>query len=334
MKKLVSLALLLVLALSLIVPAQAGESMKIGVAFATQVAKRFEYDAAYMKEVFDAASAEMIVQWANYEETKQVTQVENMLSQGIDALILVAVNSNMGGLVEKVKAEGIPVVCYDNYIQDAALDAYLDRDNFAGGVMQMTMALEAIGGEGKIVVIHGEPTSSVVKGFKEGYDSVLQKYPSVEVVVEQYCNGYSSEIALEIAENAISAYGQEIKAFVCTADPLALGILPALAEGGLSGKAYVTGMDVETPVLQAIIDGNIGMSIWTDIKECAKRAAEIAVSLVKDEEFAYDNLIQDGEHQIPKVFVPIYAITKENYVEFVDTIAPTDWVTWDDLKLN
>lgn len=334
MKRLVTLLLLFVLALSMMVPVQAEKPIKIGVAFATQVAKRFEYDAAYMKEVFDAAGVEMVVQWANYEETKQVTQVENMISQGIDALVLVAVNSNMGGLVEKVKAEGIPVVCYDNYVKDADLDAYLDRDNFAGGVMQMTMALEAIGGEGKIVVIHGEPTSSVVQGFKNGYDSVLANYPKVEVVVEQYCNGYSSEIALEIAENAITAYGQEIKAFVCTADPLALGILPALAEGGLAGKAYVTGMDVETPVLQAIIDGNIGMSIWTDIRECAKRAAEIAVALVKGEEFKYDNLIEDGGYKIPKIFVPIYAVTKDNYKEFVDTVAPKGWVTWDALKLN
>ncbi len=334
MKKLTALLLLLTMSFALLGTAQADEPLKIGVAFATQVAKRFEYDAAFMKEVFDAAGAEMVVQWANYEEGKQVTQVENMLSQGIDALVLVAVNSNMSSLVEKVKSEGIPVVCYDNYIQNADLDAYLDRDNFAGGVMQMTMALEAIGGEGKIVIIHGEPTSSVVKAFKEGYDATLAEYPNVEVVMEQYCNGYSSAIALQIAENAITAHGDQIKAFVCTADPLALGIVPALIESGLAGKAYVTGMDCETPVLQAIIDGHIGMSIWTDIKECAKRAAEIALALANKEEFTYDELIFDGDYEIPKVFVPIIAITKDNLTEFVDEIAPPEWVSWDELNLN
>ncbi len=334
MRKSIAFLLTVALLLGIGIPTLAQDKITVGVAFATQVAKRFEYDKNYMQAVCDAAGADMIVQWANYEEETQVTQVENMLSQGIDVLVLVAVNPNMAGLVEKVKAEGVPVVCYDNYVVDAPLDAYLDRDNFAGGVMQMQMTMDAIGGEGKIVIIHGEPTSSVVQGFKTGYDHVLASYPNVEVVVEQYCNGYSSEIALKIAENAISSYGDDIKAFVCTADVLSVGILPALEEGGLAGKAYVTGLDCENAALQAIIDGKMGMSIWTDIKQCATRAAEVAIALVKGEEFTSDEIIEAAGYKIPKIFVPMFAVTKDNVEEFVDSLAPAGWVTWDDLKRN
>ena len=334
MKKMAALLLVLVMILGMTTCAFADDKIKVGVAFANQKSKRFDYDAAYMKEVCDAAGAELIVQWANYDEEAQDAQVDNMISQGIDVLILVAVNSNMSPLVAKVKGEGIPVVCYDNYIINADLDAYLDRDNFAGGVMQMQMTMDAIGGEGNIVIIHGEPTSSVVKGFKEGYDSVLAKYPNVKVVAEQYCPGYSAETALQIAENAITANGDSIKAFVCTADVLSVAILPTLEESGLAGKAYVTGLDCETPALQALIDGSMGMTIWTDIKACATRAAEIALALAKGETFKFDETVQNGDYEIPKIFVPMYAITKDNLKQFVDEIAPTGWISWDELKLD
>ena len=135
MKKLVSLIVVLALALSacLCGTALGEDKIKIGVSFAQQQSPRFAYDEMYMRQVVEAQGGELIVQGANYVQATQEAQVENMLSQGIDVLILVAVSTNMSALVDKVKAEGVPVVCYDNFIENADLDAYLDRDNHAAG---------------------------------------------------------------------------------------------------------------------------------------------------------------------------------------------------------
>ncbi len=307
------------------------EKFKVGIAFATEVAPRFQFDLQYMTEVIEAAGGEVLVQWANYDQTQQENQVENLITQGIDCLILVAVSPSMVTLVEKVKAEGIPVVCYDNFIPDAPIDAYLDRDNFAGGVMHMEATMEAIGGEGNIAIVHGEPTSSVVHGFKEGYDSVLANYPNVNVVVEQYCEGYSAEKALKVAEDALTANNNDIDAFVCTADVLALGLLPAIEAAGLSGDVFVTGMDVDVAAAKAIYEGNMGISIWTDIVSCAKRAGECAVALVEGTEIVSDEVMDNGGNQVPKIFVPIIGITSENLEEWATEIAPPGWVEWDEV---
>lgn len=311
--------------------AMAEDEFTVGIAFANENGARWHYDEKFMVDAIEAAGGTALVQWANYDQTKQENQVDNLLTQGIDALILIAVSSNMSATVEKVKAEGVPVVCYDNFIQDAPLDAYLDRDNKEAGKMQMQSAMDAIGGEGKIAIIHGEPTSSVVLGMKEGYDEVLAEYPDVEVVLEQYCEAYSAEKALKYAENALSANNDEIDAIICTADVLTLGVLPALESAGLAGEVYLTGMDCEVAAMQAVYKGEIGIDIWTKIDDCATRAAECAIALAKGEEFEYDELITNGEYEVPKIFVPIVGVTKDNLEEWATTIAPEGWITMDQI---
>ena len=332
MKKLVSLIVAAILLMSVCCSTVLAEgSFKIGISFAQQQSIRFSYDEAYMREVIEAAGGEAIVQGANYVQATQESQVENLLSQGIDVLILIPVSTNMSPLVDKVKAEGIPVVCYDNFIQNANLDAYLDRDNHAAGVLQMEATMEAIGGEGNIVILHGEPTSAVVQGMKTGYDEVLANYPNVNVVAEQYCEAYSAEKALKHAENALNANANDIKAFVCTADVLALGILSAVETAGIAGDCYITGMDCEIPACNAIYNGTMGMSVWTDIKACATRCAEIAVALAKGEEFEYDEMVQNGDYEVPKVFVPIMNVNKSNLEDWVKNVAPEGWVSMEDI---
>lgn len=307
------------------------KKIKIGVSFATELAARWEFDEKFMQETADRLGADIIFQWANYDQTKQENQVENLITQGIDVLILIGVSNNMSPLVEKVKSEGIPVVCYDNFIVDAPIDAYLDRDNVEAGRMQMRAAMEAIGGKGNIAIIHGEPTSSVVQGMEIGYKEVLEEYPDVNVVVEQYHEGYSAEKALKTVENALSAHNNDIDAFICTADILTLGILPAIEAAGLSGKTFITGMDCEVAAMQAVYNGVIGIDIWTEIDKCAVRAVEIAYALATGQDFEYDEIVQNGEYEVPKVLVPIMGVTKDNIEEWVNEVAPEGWITMDQI---
>ena len=313
-------------------PAADGEEFTIGIAFENENGARWHYDEKFMVETIEAAGGKALVQWANYDQTKQENQVDNLITQGVDAMILIAVSSNMSSTVEKIKAEGIPVVCYDNFVLDAPLDAYLDRDNVEAGRIQMQAAMDAIGGKGKIAIIHGEPTSSVVLGMKEGYDEILADYPDVEVVLEQYCESYSAEKALKYAENALSANNDDIQAIVCTADVLSLGILPALESAGLAGKVFLTGMDCEVAAMQAVNKGYIGLDIWTEIDVCATEAAKAAIALVKGEEVAYDEMVDNGEYQVPKKFVPIVGVTKDNIEEWATEIAPEGWITMEEIQ--
>ena len=90
-------------------------------------------------------------------------------------------------------------------------------------------------------------------------------------------------------------------------------------------------MDCEIPACSAIYNGTMGMSVWTEIDKCATRAAEIAMALAKGEDFEYDEMVQNGDYQVPKVFVPIIGVNKDNLEQWVTEMAPEGWITMEQI---
>ena len=129
------------------------------------------------------------------------------------------------------------------------------------------------------------------------------------------------------AENAITATGGDIDAFVASADVLALGIMPAVTASGLAGDVFISGMDCEIPAMQLIDQGIIHISVWTMIDEMARQAVETAYHLVRGSDFHYDQIITSGSYEIPMVYVPIVGVTNANLEAWVDSIAPEGWIT-------
>ena len=113
---------------------------------------------------------------------------------------------------------------------------------------------------------------------------------------------------------------------------LTLGILPALESAGLAGQVYLTGMDCEVAAMQAVNKGYIGVDIWTQIDVCASEAAKAAIALVKGEEVDYDEMIDNGDYKVPKKYVPIVGVTKDNIEEWATQIAPEGWITMEQIE--
>ena len=119
--------------------------IKIGVSFASEAQYRFKFDKQIMEQKAEELGADIIFQYANYDATKQANQVENLISQGIDVLVLNVVSGNMVNLVEKVRSQGIPVITFDNTVEGAQVDLNVDRDNVKVGRLQLEAALEYMG---------------------------------------------------------------------------------------------------------------------------------------------------------------------------------------------
>ena len=117
-----------------------------------------------MEQKAEELGADIIFQYANYDATKQANQVENLISQGIDVLVLNVVSGNMVNLVEKVRSQGIPVITFDNTVEGAQVDLNVDRDNVKVGRLQLEAALEYMGPEGgNVVLVKGDPGSAVAQ---------------------------------------------------------------------------------------------------------------------------------------------------------------------------
>jgi len=156
MKKLLLAATLSATALGTTVAAD-GHGMTVGVSWSNFQEERWKTDEAAIKGALEAAGAKYISADAQSSSAKQLSDVESLIAQGVDALIILAQDSAaIGPAVDAAAAEGIPVVGYDRLIEDSRA-FYLTFDNVEVGRMQARAVFEAMP-KGRYVMIKGSPT--------------------------------------------------------------------------------------------------------------------------------------------------------------------------------
>ncbi|MEI3606503.1 substrate-binding domain-containing protein [Pseudogracilibacillus sp. SE30717A] len=303
------------------------KKIKIGVAMKTEVQPRWKFEVGVMEELANEHNAEIIVQWANDDVTKQGNQIENLLSQGIDALIVVPVTDKIGPFIQSAKNEGIPVVSYDAIPVEADIDLFVTRDNYKVGEIQSEYALDYTDGKGNFVVLKGDPATTVAQGIAEAYEELLVPNTDINIVADQWHQNWSTEEALKTAENALSAQEDNIQAFVSSSDGIAMGVAQAVKGRGLDGKVFISGLDVELGSAKLIAEGTQTMSVWTMIDDQAEKALLGAISLIKGEEIDADGSVDNGLKEVPAIYSDVIAVDQSNLCEFIDEIAPEGWVT-------
>jgi len=194
----------------------------------------------------------VIVSDGQFNVTKQLSDVEDMIVQGIDLLLFNAVDSDAAEpAVVLAKEAGIPVVCLD---VDAAgpRDMFIGSDNYGAGVQCGEYTVQRLGGKGRVVIINGTPITSVRDRY-QGFRDVIAKYPDIVVVAEQ--NGETNLTkSMEVMENVLQSQ-PAIDAVFGINDPTALGILAAVQAAGREDEMFITGVDGSPDGVQAILDG-------------------------------------------------------------------------------
>jgi D-xylose transport system substrate-binding protein len=314
--------------------AGADEDITVGVSFRTQRQGRWAFETAMMEEEAERLGVELLVQDANEDPAQQAAQVENMISQGIDALILGAVDAGAAlSIVDRAEAAGIPVVAYDTPVDHPDLDFFVTRNNVDVGVMQAEAALEWADEGATWAIFKGDPSAGVAREIAEGYEQTLAEPTEngeVEVVLDQFHDGWDSQLALENAENVLTA-NPDVKVFLSSSDGLAAGVSRALAAQGLEGEVFVSGLDGEPANLKLIADGAQTMTVWAPLDEWATTALQAAVALAEGEEPEADGTTEVTDGEIPTAFVELLAVNQDNLCEFVTEIAPEGWADKDEV---
>lgn len=303
----------------------------IGVAMKTQQQRRWTFDVAAMQARADELGVELIVQYANDDANAQSGQVENLLSQGIDALIITPVDDTAAAAsVTQAKAEGIPVVSYDIGVQGVPVDYFVVRDNDKVGVLQSEAALD-YAPEGNYALVEGDAANDVAQAIHANHVSTLEgKAP--EIVYDQFTKNWDPSTALETAENVLSANDDDVAAFLTANDGMATSIVQALRGRGLAGEVFVSGLDADPANLKLIDEGAQTMSVWTQIDEQGRIAVDVANGLASGEVPEPQSETDNGsDSPIPTMLVPVVAVTEDNLCEFVNEIAPEGWVTADEV---
>jgi D-xylose transport system substrate-binding protein len=310
------------------------DKLKIGLSVSDLTLERWQHDRDFFVAKAEELGAEVVVQSANGDEAKQLSQVQNMLSQDIDALVIIAINSDaLSTVVDQAKAEGIPVLAYDRLINGTDIDAYVSFDNVRVGEMQAEYLVEQVP-TGKYFLMGGSPTDNNAKMFREGQMNIIQPLVDsgdIEVAGDQWAKNWDANEALKIMENALTANKNDIDAVVASNDSTAGGAIQALDGQGLAGKVVISGQDADLAAVQRIAEGTQTMTVYKPIKTIAEKSAEVAVQLAKGETPESDSSVNNGKVDVPFIKLDPIKVGKEN---LVDTVIKDGFHSYDDVYKN
>jgi D-xylose transport system substrate-binding protein len=294
------------------------EKPVIGLSLDTLKEERWQRDRDTFIAEAKKLGATVIVQSANSDDTRQVRDVESLISRNVDVLVIVPHNgAAMTRAVKSANDAKIPVIAYDRLILNANIDYYLTFDNVKVGEAQgsYTAARLPKDRKARIVRIYGAPTDNNAKLFKQGQDNILDpliKAGKVEVVHEDWALDWKPENAKKIMNAAITKAGRAIDAVVVSNDGTAGGAIQALLEEGLAGKVLVTGQDADLAACQRILRGTQSMTVYKPLKNLASLAARIAVDVAKGTKPATTATLDNGSKQVPSIFEKVISVDKDN----------------------
>ncbi|MCD7896762.1 MAG: substrate-binding domain-containing protein [Planctomycetaceae bacterium] len=247
----------------------------------------------------------LTVEDAREQVDLQLQQVDKMIAAGVDALLVVPVNtSDVDEIVKKAQAAKIPLVFVNRnaYVGQRPPDNcyVIATDAYVEGETQMNYAGPLIGSDGNVVIFQGilsnEATQSRTRGVKE---VISQSYPELAITAEATAN-WRRDQATGIMREWIKSFGRErIDAVLSNNDSMALGALDALKEAGID-DVIVMGVDGLQEALDEIEAGRMAGTVLQDPNMQGRGAVRIAVNVLK------------GEPQTQNNILPSELITKEN----------------------
>ena len=268
---------------------------KIGFILSTMQEERYQKDKRFFEEAVQKMGGTVLFASCNNSEQQQAAEVDNLLSQGVDVLVIQAVNGDTAtSFVNQAKRDKVPVVAYDRLIMNAPLDGYVTEDSIKTGELQAEAAVKATGGKGNYILLMGQAGHSCAEERTAGAMKVLKKYPAIKIVVKQYHAGWSPNLAMQTTENTLTQYKNNIQAIIANNSGMAFGAVQALEEQKLTGKVFVAGADADLPNIKAMLQGKQQYEVGIPIEEMAGRAATVAMALAQKKEFKVDNMTNNG----------------------------------------
>ncbi len=290
--------------------------IKIGLSMDTLKEERWQHDRDLFVARAKELGAEVLVQAANSNDAMQNSQAENLLTQGVNVLVVIPHNGKSAAtIVDSAHKSGVPVIAYDRLITDCDLDLYVSFDNVRVGELQGEYISKRVP-KGNYVLIGGAPTDNNAKLFRQGQMNILKPLidkGDIKVVADQWANDWLPVEALKIMENALTINKNKVDAVVVSNDGTAGGAIQALAEQKMAGKVFVSGQDADLAGCQRIVAGTQSMTVYKPIKELAAKAAELAVAMAKKQAFTdKTSPVNNGKKDVPSVLLLPIQVDKGN----------------------
>lgn len=309
---------------------------KIGFSMATLKEERWVRDRDAFEAHCKQVNVECVITVADGKASKQANDVDNLLTQGIDVLVIAPQDATQAAsMVEKAKAQNVPVISYDRLINSDKIDLYVSHQVPVIGKKIAEYALQKVP-KGNYIMVYGASTDNNAIIMKKAQLEVLQPAidrGDIKIVADQFISDWQPVEALSFVENALTQNADNIQAVVVSNDGMAGGVISALDKRGLTGKVIVTGQDAQQDALQNIASGKQSMTVYKPIIPLANAAVEAAMKLAKKEPlteakpFKSDSL----NKEIPAILLEVVVVDKNN---LMDTVIKDGYAKYEDVYTN
>jgi ribose transport system substrate-binding protein len=249
---------------------------------------------------------ELVIFNANNDPAAQNNAIETYIAQGVDGLVVVAIDVNgIMPAVEQAAEAGIPVVAVDAILPDGPQVAQVGVDNAAAGAMIGEHFLDHVekemGGEAKLGIV-GALNSFIQNVRQEGFESVVADAPGITMA--GVVDGRNvQDNAMSAAENLMTA-NPDLSAIYATGEPALLGAVAAVESQGRQDSVAVVGWDLTAAAIKGIDEGYVVGVVQQDPAGMGAAAVEAAHRAIA------------GETVEAEIAVPVTIVTADNVDDF------------------
>lgn len=316
----------------------------VGISMPTKSAERWIADGDNMVKQLEEKGYKTDLQYGEDKVENQVAQIENMITKGVDTLVIASIDgSALTDVLEKAHQADIKVIAYDRLLMNSEyVDYYATFDNFGVGVLQASYIEDKLGlkdgaGPFTIELFGGSPDDNNALINYNGVMSILQPYidskqlnvSSGQTKFNQIATlRWDGSTAQARMDNLLSANytDEKLDAVLSPYDPISLGIISSLKGVGYGSAdkplPVITGQDATIAGVKSIIAGEQTQTIFKDTRVLADNTVEMIEAINNDKEVpvndeeTYDN----GVKVIPTYLANPVSVDKENYKqELIDT---------------
>lgn len=260
-----------------------------------------------IKDVVEANGDILIALDPALDSDKQIDQIEDLISQGVDAIFVNPVDwKSIRPALLKAKEAGIPIINVDSPVYDTNLVAsIISSDNYKTGVICAEDMMSKLD-KAKIVILE-HPTAKSAVDRTNGFIDTIAGLDQYEIVAQESSQGQLDQ-AMPVMEKIIKE-NQEINVIMALNDPTAMGAFAALQASGREKNVLIYGVDGAPEAKQMIIDGKI---------EGTAAQSPITIGITAAT-VVYDLL--EGKAIEKEILIDIIFIDKDNVQEY----GITDW---------
>ena len=296
-----------------------------------------------------------IEQWAEDVVSVQVDQIENLITRGVDILVIAAVDgSALTDVLRRAADQGIKIIAYDRLIMNTPnVDYYVTFDNFKVGVAEAEYIEEKLdlrnqNGPFYIELFGGSSDDNNSYFFYDGAMSILQPYiDSGKLIVRsgQFgiervgIQGWDGALAQARMDNLLVAFyadGTTLDAVLSPYDGLSIGIISSLKNTGYGTAArplpIVTGQDAEVASVISIINGEQAQTVWKDFRLPGAITADMIDAIIRGTTVPVNDTstYHNGVKIVPTYLSDVQSIDITNYMElFTSGFYDRNEAPWD-----